>query len=190
MDYGGWRRRRLAGSPGRLKVAHCMLVDLISAEPAHRPVLSDLLHLYAREFNEFHPVQFGTDGWFVYRDLPKYWQEAGKHPFLIKIDGTIAGFVLVQQTRAISGDHPVWEIAEFFVLTEFRRRGAGMDAAHQVWNRFPGMWQVRVLQANDAGFHFWDQAILRFTGNPAQPSALDRGGDRWLVFSFESRHSG
>src|SRR5690348_9288657 len=94
--------------------------DLISAEPALRTVLSDLLHLYACEFSEFHRVQFGSDGRFIYPDLPKYWLEPSKHPFLIEIDRETAGFVLVQQTRAVSGDDVVWEIAEFFVLKEYR----------------------------------------------------------------------
>jgi predicted acetyltransferase len=66
----------------------------------------------------------------------------------------------------------------------------GMDAAHRVWRRFPGTWQVRVLQANQAAVPFWAQAILRFTGKPGQSTANDRDGDRWRVFSFESSNPG
>jgi predicted acetyltransferase len=162
--------------------------DLVSAEPAHRTVLSDLLHLYACEFSAFHPVPFGGDGRFVYLDLPKYWLEPHKHPFLIEIGGETAGFALVQQTHAASGDDVVWDIAEFFVLKEYRRRGVGIDMVHRVWKRFPGKWQVRVLQGNEAAVPFWDLAILRFTGQPAQSTTDDRDGDRWQVFSFESSY--
>ncbi len=165
-------------------------IDLLRAAPPDEPALADLLQLYAQEFSAFHPVQFGRDGRFVYRDLPNYWREPSKHPFLIEIGGETAGFVLVQQPRAASGDDVVWDIAECFVLNKFRRRGVGMDVAHRIWRRLPGMWQVRVLQENNAAIHFWDQAILRFTGKPAQWTAIDREGDRWRVFSLESRNPG
>jgi predicted acetyltransferase len=159
---------------------------LLPAEPSDESALADMLQVYAREFSAFHPVEFGAHGRFVYRDLPKYWLEADRHPFLMKIDGETAGFVLVQQTNSVTSGHLVWEIAEFFVLGEYRRRGVGMEAAHLAWKRFPGMWQVRVLQANDAAVLFWETAILRFTGNPPQSAALDRGGHRWRVFFFDS----
>jgi predicted acetyltransferase len=162
------------------------LADLVPAGPADEPILADLLQPYAREFSEFHPIALSADGRFVYRDLPKYWLDPGKHPFLIKIEAHTAGFVLVQQTHSIPGGHLVWEIAEFFVLPKYRRRGIGTQVAHRVWKRFPGTWQVRVLEANDAAVHFWDQSILQFTGNHPQSSALDRDGERWQVFSFES----
>ncbi len=164
--------------------------DLLPAESSDEPALADLFQLYAREFSRFHQVEFGADGRFVYRDLAKYWLEAGKHPFLIQIGGDTAGLVLVQHIRSVTSDDLVWEIAEFFVLGDYRRRGVGMETAHRVWKRFPGMWQLRVLEANDGAVHFWDQAILRFTGEPTQSTALDRDGDRWRVYTFESMHTG
>ncbi len=50
-------------------------------------------------------------------------------------------------------------MAEFFVLRGWRGRGVGTKAAHDVWKRFPGVWEVRVMQANISAQHFWAGAI-------------------------------
>jgi len=164
--------------------------NLLPAQRSDEPALADMLHLYAREFSAFHPVEFGADGRFVYRDLPNYWADPGKHAFLIKSDVKTAGFALVQQASSVTGGDLVWEIAEFFVLRKFRRRGVGMEAAHRIWRRLPGLWQVRVLEANHAAVHFWHQAVLRFTDTATHPASLDRDGDRWRVYIFESAPTG
>jgi predicted acetyltransferase len=88
---------------------------------------------------------------------------------------------------AISGDEIVWDMAEFFVVRGQRRRGIGVMAAHQLWRRLPGRWQVRVMEANDAVYQFWRRAIAAFAGEGIDSTCFEKGGGRWRVFSFESK---
>jgi predicted acetyltransferase len=146
-----------------------------------------LLELYAHDFSEFHHIELGADGRFGYRRLPLYWSEPGRHPFLVRMDGNLAGLVLVKRGSEISGNENVWDMAEFFVVRGYRRRGIGTEIAHEVWRRFPGLWEVRVMKSNGPARHFWERAISVFTGEMIDPMSVEKGGEDWHVFSFESK---
>jgi predicted acetyltransferase len=161
-------------------------IEVIPAAPEQAPILANLLELYAHDFSEFHDVVIGADGRFGYKSLPLYWNEPGRHPFLVWVDGKLAGLALVKKGSEVSGNETVWDMAEFFVLRGYRRRGIGTHMAHQVWRRFPGLWEVRVMQANLAALPFWAAAISTFTGEATHPVRAEKSGERWILFSFES----
>jgi len=161
-------------------------IEVIPAAPEHAPILANLLELYAHDFSEFRNLEIGEDGRFGYNPLPEYWSEPGRHPFLIRIGGKLAGLVLVTRGSGISGNGAVWDMAEFFVMRGFRRRGMGTRAAHEVWKSLPGMWEVRVMQANVPALHFWAGAISTFAGALIRPVEIEKAGERWSYFSFES----
>jgi predicted acetyltransferase len=155
-------------------------IEVVPATAEQMPVVANLIELYAHDFSEFHDLALGEDGRFGYNPLPLYWTDPNRHPFLVKMDGKLAGFVLVRKESS------VWDMAEFFVVRGCRRRGIGTAIAHDVWRRFPGLWEVRVMHSNHAARHFWERAISGFTGEPIQPIRVERAGESWHVFSFES----
>lgn len=57
-----------------------------------------------------------------YPYLDAYWEEPERSPFLIEVDGEIAGVCLIR--RRDDG----WSIAEFSVVPERRRGGVGREA--------------------------------------------------------------
>lgn len=159
-----------------------MKLQVIPAAAKQSPILANLLELYAHDFSEFYNVEIGEDGRFGYRQLPLYWSEPDRHPFLIRLDGKLAGLILVKK-----GAQGAWDMAEFFILRAYRRSGIGTKAAHDVWRRFRGPWQVRVMEANVSGRRFWTAAIAAFTGEVIQPVLNEHNGVSWSVFSFESK---
>ena len=161
-------------------------IEVLGATPEQQPILANLLELYAHDFSEFHDVSLGPDGRFGYRDLPLYWSDPERHPFLAKVDGSLAGLVLVKRGPRVSVDEMVWDMAEFFVVRACRRRGLGTEIAQQVFRMFPGVWEVRVMEANDSAHHFWEHAIAEFSGRTIPSVPFDKGGKRWRLFSFES----
>jgi predicted acetyltransferase len=162
-------------------------LEVIPATAEQEPILANLLELYAHDFSEFHHLEIGEDGRFGYRSLPLYWSEPDRHPFLIRMDSKLAGLVLVKQE--VSGNDAVWDMAEFFVIRGFRKRGIGTEAAHQVWGRFPGRWQVRVMETNVSARHFWAGAISKFAGEVIHPICIEKGDQCWALFSFESGYA-
>jgi predicted acetyltransferase len=158
-------------------------IELVSASREQEPVIANLLQLYIYDFSELLDLDTGADAKFDYPHLPLYWSEPGRHPFLVNVDGRLAGFVLVK-----AGSKPAsHDMAEFFVLRRYRRHGVGTSIAHQVWRRLPGPWEVRVMEANVAARYFWAHAISSFTGLPAVPTRVERDAEIWQLFSFESR---
>ena len=165
-----------------LSVEESSRIELVPASRDEEPVLANLLQLYIYDFSELVDVDMGDDGRFVYPQLPLYWNDPGRYPFLVRVDGRLAGFVLVK-TRLESG---IRDIAEFFVMRRYRRRGVGRRIAHEVWSRFRGGWEVRVRETNLPARQFWASPILSFTGSAAVPVLTERDGEIWQLFSFES----
>jgi len=161
-------------------------IELIPASREQSPILANLLELYAHDFSDFHRIELGADGRFGYSSLPLYWSEPGRHPFLVRIDGRLAGFAFVKRGSEMSGNENVWDMAEFFVARGYRRRGVGTQIAHKVWKRFPGSWEVRVMQANASALNFWTHAISTFAGVVIHPVSVEKDGERWTLFAFES----
>lgn len=161
-------------------------VELVAASQDQEPILANLLELYIHDFSDFIPVDLGRDGRFGYPNLPLYWTDPDRHPFLIRVDGQWAGFALIVNTKAESGDQRLWDMAEFFILRGFRRRGIGRIAAHQLWQRHPGPWQVRVMDANAGACRFWERAIGALMGWPAAPALTEIRGVPWHVFSLQA----
>ena len=161
-------------------------VKIIRASPDQEPILANMLELYAHDFSEFLSLKLGPDGRFGYSRLHLYWEEGTRHPLFVKADGSFAGFVLVSRGSEISHDQEVWDMAEFFILRGFRRLGLGMRVAHKIWKMFPGRWEVRVRDLNQGAKDFWARAINSFLGETIEPTAYEKGGAAWHLFSFES----
>ena len=161
-------------------------IEVLRAAAEEAPVLANLLELYAHDFSELADLRLQPDGRFGYPELSRYWREEGRFPFLVRVDGHLAGFALVSRGSRVSADPRVWDMAEFFVARGYRKRGIGAAVAREVWRRFPGPWEVRVLEGNRPARAFWASAVGAFTGSRAEGVMTELQGKRWEVFSFVS----
>jgi len=138
-----------------------MKVELSLASSADIPTLENLMQLYLYDFSEFDCADVDGQGRYSeYLDL--YWTKPERHPFLIWVNGWLAGFVLVHQTTEQDGGS-YYEIDEFFVLRKYRRQGVGRLAARAAFDRFPGRWKVAQEKANIPAQEFWRKIIAEYT---------------------------
>ena len=151
-----------------------------------KPILSNLLELYAHDFSSFVDLEIGPDGRFGYEGLEGYWTDPDRHPFLVTVDEKLGGFILVDAVRHDGTEGTTWDVAEFFILRSHRRRGIGTSAAHQVFKWLPGHWQVRVRLSNQPACNFWEQAIAQFAGATVRSERTVSGGAMRQVFTFDS----
>ncbi len=154
-------------------------IGVIPAAEEQAHILANLLELYAHDFSDFLDIELGADGRFGYPHLPLYWTAPERHPFLITVEGRVAGFVLVHRIGT------VWDMAEFFIIRRYRRLGVGKKATEEIWRRFPGSWEVRVMEANRHALQFWERAISAFVGQPVRSMRVEKDGKSWQVFSFQ-----
>jgi len=164
--------------------------EIHPATPEQEPILRNMLELYIHDFSQFVPLELGPDGRFGYPSLSLYWSDPDRFPLLIHTDGKLAGLALVKKESASSATGAVWDLAEFFILRAYRRRGVGLKTAHQLWAKFPGPWQVRVMQSNQPACAFWQTAIEAFTGAVIDPEAIENQARKWDVFLFQSTAAG
>ena len=151
---------------------------------ADRPTLVNLLELYCHDFSEFMEVPVDSTGRFNYPLKDDWWQSPNKLPFFIRIDDALAGFALISRGSAITGASDVTDITEFFVLRGLRRHGIGRLAAHQVFGKFPGPWEVRVRTSNTTALRFWAGAIASFLKRDCAPDEWAPDGVSRKVFRF------
>ncbi|MEM6327383.1 MAG: GNAT family N-acetyltransferase, partial [Bacteroidota bacterium] len=130
-----------------------MPVALHPATSEDAPVLERLLELHQHDLSTFTPAVLDEAGRFGYPYLGLYWTEADRHALLIRADGHLAGFALVNTHTLLDGSDR--SLAEFFVARPFRRTGVGREAASAVCRRFPGRWEIRVQEANAPAHAFW-----------------------------------
>lgn len=154
-----------------------MNVDLSRVSRSEKPILRHLLQLYLHDFSEFMPCDVSRHGLFSYPYLDLYWTEAGRYPYLIRVDGRIAGFILVNSHTYLDGPPETKAIAEFFIMRAYRRRHVGAQAARLVFSLFPGPWEVQETHANTVAQAFWRKVLSDYTGGDFDEVLLD--DDRW-----------
>jgi predicted acetyltransferase len=170
--------------PVKKPAAH---LEVIPATLEQEPILGNLLELYSHDFSELQELSLGEDGRFGYKRLPLYWSEPARYPFLVRMNGKLAGLVFVKRGSEVSGREAIWDMAEFFIVRAYRRRGVGTQTAHEIFRRFPGLWEVRVVPSNVPACHFWARAISSFTGEAIHPARVEKNTNLWELYSFESK---
>jgi len=156
-----------------------VVLEAIAADQAF--VLANLFELYVHDFSEQVPVELKANGRF---DLPideRWWSDDAHFPFFIHSDGRLVGFALVRRGSRVSAAVDVMDVAEFFVLRGARRRGVGRSAARALFRAFPGRWQVRVRQSNEAAKTFWQKVARGWPGEPVPWTPFSVAGVAWHV---------
>jgi predicted acetyltransferase len=139
-----------------------MQLDVLPLPIEDKPVLANLLELYMHDFSEFAPWDLNEHGIYGYRYLDHYWTESGRHPFIVRVDGRLAGFALVR--ILVLDERSETQMSEFFILRKYRRQGIGEAVARQLFDQFPGQWSVTQMDCNIAAQRFWRAIIDRYTG--------------------------
>ena len=153
------------------------VISLSPASKAERPALDNLMQLYTYDWSELRLLDVGDDGRFPDYPLDAYWEDAWRHPLLLRVDRRLAGFALVSERSRLTGAPGVFDMAEFFVMRRFRRKGVGLAAASAAFDRFKGRWEIRQHDENTAATAFWRSAIDRYTGGSYREVRWD--DDAW-----------
>lgn len=107
-----------------------------------KSVFVQLMELCNYDFSIYFGDDINEYGYYGYDRIDDYWNEAGRFPYFIRVDGKLAGFVLVRSCCEYNAMETPHSIAEFFVVQKYRRRGVGRQAAIQTFDLHRGGWEV------------------------------------------------
>ena len=176
-----------------------MEIEVLDATEEDFPVVQNLVHFYVYDMSEIMGWPCPEDGLYGgCDDLPEYWwtgstseeleainQKLGiyisynlhfkrwpvghqGYPFMVRVGGELAGFAMIKHMRA---DHEAdYDVGEFFILRKFRGKGIGKAIAHRLFDRFPGMWEVRQMVEHKPAQAFWRRVIAAYAGDQYQES--------------------
>lgn len=127
-----------------------------------KPVLRNLMQFCFHDYSEFNKEDVGPYGLFNYKYLDHYWTEPGRFAYFVKIDEKLAGFAMGRQIQSQNGER-INLLSEFFILRKYRRKGIGMEAAHQLFAKFTGKWSIGQEAKNLPAQTFWRKVINEYT---------------------------
>ncbi len=161
-------------------------MEIIEASSDEEPVLRRLMELYLYDFSDFVSMDLNQEGLFGFGEYMDSMYRPPFRNFLALVKGKIVGFAMVCDRSYLTEDDGVHDIAQFFVLRKYRRQGIGEDLAQDMFERFPGRWEVRVMAENSAGAEFWRNVVKGYTRGRFEERAVDNERQRGPVFFFES----
>jgi predicted acetyltransferase len=162
-------------------------VEVTPARPEEVPLLRRLMQLYLYDLAAIDGWDLADDGTYGSAEqIERFWTGAGRHAFVVRVDGRPGGFVLVRPGAQTTDDPDIHEVSEFFVLRRYRRRTVGEQVARQVFDRLPGRWEVVEMASNVDAQAFWRAVIGRYTGGRFEDFDWRRGGLGYRVQRFDT----
>lgn len=168
-----------------------MEIDVAPASAEDKPAMQRLMQFYLYDFTEFLNLEMDTHGVFHEGILDSYFAgDENRSPYLIKVNGKLAGFILVSDQVVLEESQGAKCIKELFVMRRYRRVGIATAALKNLLDSTPSAWEVRVVARNHPAIHFWESALHTITAGKF--SRRDLNEERWTgpVFTFETEAEG
>ena len=135
------------------------LADRAWMEGIYREYLNDLAPLSTGLF----PV-LGEIGHREPDQLARWFGDPTAFPFVILDGEDPAGFAMVARGATRPGASAVdYRMAEFFVVSDHRRRGIGRSAVQIIFDRLAGRWEILEYTRNPDAVAFWRKVVSRYT---------------------------
>lgn len=100
-----------------------------------KSVLIQLMELCNYDFSVYEDSDINECGYYGYSHIDDYWNEDGRFPYFIRVDGKLAGFALICRHCQFISDATAHSIAEFLILQKYRRNGIEKYVTEQVFSK-------------------------------------------------------
>ncbi len=149
--------------------------DLILSTGADAHTIARLWPLYQYELSCVGGMPINTNGLFEEQTvesmdyvevLGPWWERPDAlYPFLVRVDGRPAGFVMVGAAPDYAPEGRDYLVHEFFFLHSYWGTGLAEWAAGDIFRRLPGRWELRTIPQNHRAVAFWRKTIGRHASN-------------------------
>ncbi|NBF11686.1 GNAT family N-acetyltransferase [Pseudomonas sp. Fl4BN1] len=152
----------------------------LELRPAARddwPCLDNLMQFYLYELSQWLALKLGAQGLYPIQALDDYWRDPATRPWLILVDGELAGFAVVDHQQC---DSPTrCNLGYLFIARRFRRQGFGRRVAQQLLASTSGPWQLTHFDANLPAGAFWRALLADVSPTSIVAQGLPATRYRW-----------
>jgi predicted acetyltransferase len=139
-----------------------IIIEPIKIE--EKEVLKNLGEHYIYELSQYSSIDVNDFGLYdALDDLDLYWTDEDRHPFFIRVDNKLAGFILIFNDRQVKKIETNYSIDDFFVMYKYKRQGIGKYCINNILNKFNGKWQIWYHPRNEVAEKFWIKTIDEYT---------------------------
>ena len=71
------------------------MLEIVEAKSEEKDIMMNLLEKYLYEFSQWEKTDVNEEGLYGYEYLDCYFEEEHRYPYFVKVDGKLAGLVLV-----------------------------------------------------------------------------------------------
>lgn len=168
-----------------------MNIEIVQVPLEEKPVLKNLLKMYCYEWSQYTEFDVNDQGDYEFEyHISDYWNKEKHYPFFIKVNGILAGFVLIDNDFVLHKNYD-YAVAEFFIMHKYRRAGIGRYVAKAIFDMFHGKWEIAQHPHNIASIKFWENVVREYTDGKYEiiRSCKDfvyHDGTRGDIISFEN----
>jgi predicted acetyltransferase len=127
-------------------------MEIRNVDARNENVLRNLMQGYEAEFSAITKKVPANDGLFALDTFV----DKNHDGYLLLEEGLPIGFAIKGEK---SGLH---DISEFYIVPSKRASGIGSKFAAQIFQKYPGQWQVLQIDGADKAIDFWNKAIDAF----------------------------
>lgn len=154
-------------------------MEIVPITSANAHIFETFVQDYEAEFSAVTRKEPDAEGRFA---LDADWRPPNKGFYQYEA-GKPIGFVIRGQTNENRSD-----IAEFYILPCYRKKGFGKMLAFAIFDLFPGPWQVRQIPTAVDAIAFWRATIDEYTnGNYTEDQIADAHWGSVIRQCFRSR---
>ncbi|GIP31879.1 GNAT family N-acetyltransferase [Paenibacillus sp. J2TS4] len=158
-------------------------IEIRQAAFGDKSVFRNLMQLYQYDTSDFAQLDPDSHGLFEYRYLDHYWTDygieaEGRIALLVKVNDQLAGFALINNfSMLLERNSTTRSMAEFFILKKWRRQSIGKTFATEIFDLFPGHWEIKQERDNVQAHSFWRNVINHYTNGIYRE--FDMKEERW-----------
>lgn len=158
------------------------------------PIVQNMARFYVYDASKYCGLQskdwaIQEDGLYTSFDFKPYFEEENRKAFIIRVDGELAGFVLLNKESFYPKVD--WNIGEFFILRRYQKRGLGASVLQTLVTQYPGSWEAKVIPQNKPAITFWRNSIRNIDNEFNEEVItydLDKDVPIRYLMSFKSRN--
>lgn len=113
---------------------------------------------YLIELSRFdESIKFDEKGVPIYKWYEYYWNDNNRFPMFLIINDLVAGLAMIRKL-----EDELYEIAEFYVLPEYRKSGNAMWFANEIISTFNSDFVFSACLRNHIAIKFWTKFAKLF----------------------------